>query len=238
LKNYPICADNSPSALHQWYTHFTAHAHSCGYFITPYELLHNIHGGMLGFEFGVDLPLDRQSDCYHCQTDIRNLLLESKMFQTNSEYARRVQSSTNGCHALMNLIHDSHPNYVSSLISLAPDWPHQKKDKTLHDFYNRFTETHKLRATFLQDIQDIGTDMMINIFIHRCSHRDFLTSISCLHCRDPKNVPLFKPGVIAITLNNYLLEPHSKETFSLWQQTFRSIQQAFFIALFQTYLTF
>jgi hypothetical protein len=170
LKNYPTCADNSPSALRQWYTHFTAHAHSCGYFIMPYELLHRIHGGMLGFEFGIDLPLDRQSDSYHWQTDIRNLLLESKMFPTNSEYASRVQSSTNGYHALMNLIHDSHPDYVSSPISLAPNWPHQKKDETLHNFYNRFTETHKLRAIFLQDIQDLGTDMMIDIFIHRCTH--------------------------------------------------------------------
>jgi hypothetical protein len=41
----PICSDNSPAKLQIWYRNFANHALSCGYYVVPYKLLLDHHGG-------------------------------------------------------------------------------------------------------------------------------------------------------------------------------------------------
>ena len=204
----PTCSNKTTSALRIWYRSFTNHALSCGYFIVPYELLDKLHGSNGGFEFGVDLPSSKTPEYFHWQNDISRILQQTGMFPVGSEYFNRVHTDTNGYHALLNLLHDTHPKYVSSPITLAPDW-HQQPDQTLFEFYTEFTEIIRLRAIFMHGTQDFSSIDMVDLFIQRCTHSKYLTHLSRFDRHVPCKADLFKPGILQITLNNYLSEPDS-----------------------------
>jgi hypothetical protein len=205
----PTCSNTTTSALRIWYRSFTTHALSCGYYVVPYDLLDKLHGSNEGFEFGIDLPSSKTPEYFHWQNDISRLLQQNGMFPVGSEFFNRVRTATNGYHALLNLLHDTHPKYVSSPITLAPDWPHQQSDQTLFEFYSEFTEIIRLRAIFMQGTQDFSSIDMVDLFIQRCTHSKYLTHLSRFDRHDPRKADLFKPGILQITLNNYLSEPDS-----------------------------
>jgi hypothetical protein len=50
---------------------------------------------------------------------------------------------------------------------------------------------------------------MVDLFIHSCHHSTYLLSVSRFDRRDPAKQPLFKPGLLQITLSNYLSNPDS-----------------------------
>jgi hypothetical protein len=55
-KNVPCCTDVSPHSLRVWHERLANHGNACGIFVVPHELLSNVHGGAMGFEFDDDLP--------------------------------------------------------------------------------------------------------------------------------------------------------------------------------------
>jgi hypothetical protein len=208
-KEPPICTDVTPAKLCSWYREFTNHALSCGYFVMPYELLARGHGHSNGFAFDIDLPIDKTPDYSPWQNDIGRLLRKPGTFPRDSELALRAQSATNGYHAILAILSDTHPSFVDQPITLAMNWPRQRENQTIFDFHTDFLDYIRLRAIFMGGSADMTTSTIVDCFIHNCRHSNYLIQVSRFDRQDPQKNMQFQPSTLAITLNTYLSNPDS-----------------------------
>ena len=208
-KEPPTCTGTTPSDLRRWYNELSSHALSSGYYIVPYELLTSGHGEHNGFLFGVDLPDSLRHLYFDWQNDIGRILRKTTIFPTDSDFSKRVATTTNGYHALLALVTDTHPAFVSQPIQLVMNWPRQKTSQNIYEFYNQFNDILKLKAIFLEGAEDMNSPHMIDCFISNCLHSKYLTQISRLDRQDPGKSSQFSPGSLPITLQMYLQNPDS-----------------------------
>jgi hypothetical protein len=136
------------------------------------------------------------------------------MFPLNSVPWKRVKTMTNGCHALLAILHDSHPAFVTHPITLCKNWPEQKPDQSLFDFHAKFTEAISLHAMFMDGTQDLNSPTMLSAFMQNCTHLAFVISAARLDKLDPTTQHQMSPGNLAITLSNYLARDDSPAQLS------------------------
>ena len=208
-KEPPTCLSTTPPVIRRWYREFVNHALSCGYYIRPYEMLFKGYDQDNGFEFGIDLPTSRRPDYFAWQNDIGCLLRKSGTFPAGSTHAKRAASTTNGYHALLALVTDTHPAFVDHPIRLVMNWPTQQSSQSIFDFYTEFVDNIRLRAIFLNGSDDFASSHMVDCFLNNCLHSSYLIQISRFDRQDPSKSSWFQPGSLPITLNAYLENPDS-----------------------------
>jgi hypothetical protein len=209
VKEPPTCLATTPPVIRRWYREFANHALSCGYYVIPYEMLRKGYGKDNGFEFGVDLPASRTPDYFAWQNDIGRLLRKTGTFPSGSNHAKRAASTTNGYHALLALVTDSHPAFVDHPIRLVMNWPKQQASQSIFDFYTEFVDSIRLRAIFLNGSDNFASSHMVDCFLNNCHHASYLIQISRFDRQDPTKTSWFQPGSLPITLNAYLENPDS-----------------------------
>ena len=105
-KDPPICSGTTPADIRRWYIEMESHANNCGYYIPPYEL-QNQTNGPDGFIFDQDVPDILRPHKSTWANDLGRLLRRSGIFPVRTTLASRVQSTTNGYHALRAIINQS-----------------------------------------------------------------------------------------------------------------------------------
>jgi hypothetical protein len=131
------------------------------------------------------------------------------MFQVGSACADRVKSMTNGYNAILAVLHDSHPAFVTHPITLCKNWPEQKPGQSIFQFYAEFVEAISLRAIFLDGTQDLNSPVMLSTFMQNCACSAFLIAAARLDRIDPTTSHMMSPGNLALTLSNYLARSDS-----------------------------
>ena len=208
-KTVPYCPDASYHGLRIWYRLFSGHGNSCGIYVVPYELLTKDHGGAIGFAFDDDLPAFKSGSFFEWQSDLLRALQHSSMFPPDSTPAHRVKGLSNGYYAILAILTDSHPAFISHPISLCKNWPEQKAGQTIFNFHSEFVEAIALRAIFMDGAQDLNSATMLSTFMQNCTHSTYLIAAARMDALDPTTKQNLSPGNLAITLNNYLSRPDS-----------------------------
>jgi hypothetical protein len=205
-KDPPICSGTTPADIRRWYIEMESHANNCGYYIPPYEL-QNQTNGPDGFIFDQDIPDILRPNKSTWANDLGRLLRRSGVFPARTTLASRVQSTTNGYHALRAIINQSHPLFVDKPALMAPDLPYQAKGQSLIEFYKQYTDNIFVNAIFLGTSQDLRSKHAIDSFIGRCIDSAYLFQASQFDRQDPSKQHLFNPGSLPLTLESYLQDP-------------------------------
>ena len=208
-KNVPHCTDVSHHGLRSWYKLFSGHGNACGVYIVPYELLSPSHGDGQGFVFGTDIPIHKSGNFFDWQNDILRALQHSSMFPVDSICADRVKNRANGYYAILALLHDSHPAFVTHPVTLCKNWPEQKPAQSIFDFHAEFTAAIALRAIYMDGCQDLNSPTMLSTFMQNCTHSSYLIASARIDQLDPATSNNLSPGNLAITLSNYLARSDS-----------------------------
>jgi hypothetical protein len=208
-KTVPYCLDSSWHGIRSWYQLFSRHGNANGIYIVPYELLTQGHGGGQGFAFDDDLPPHKSGYFPIWSNDILRALQHSSMFPPGSKPAERVMTMTDGYNAILAVLHDSHPAFVTHPITLCKNWPEQKSGQSIFQFYAEFVEAISLRAIFLDGTQDLNSPVMLSTFMQNCTHSAFLIASARLDRIDPSTSHMMSPGNLALTLSNYLARSDS-----------------------------
>jgi hypothetical protein len=143
------------------------------------------------------------------QNDIGRILRKHGTFPKDSELAQRAQSTTNGYHAILTVLSNTHPAFITQPITLAMNWPKQREQQSLFDFHTDFMDYIRLRAIFMGGSVNLTSSNMVDRFIHNCRHSTYLLQISRFDRQDPQKASKFQPSTLAITLNTYLSNPDS-----------------------------
>jgi hypothetical protein len=206
-KDPPICSGTTPADIRRWYIEMESHANNCGYYIPPYEL-QNQTNGPDGFTFGTDIPdiLCPQKSTW--ANDLGRLLRRSGLFPPTTPLVSRVQSTTNGYHALRAIINQSHPLFVDKPALMAPDLPYQVKGQSLVEFYKEYTDNIFVNAIFLGSSVDLRSKHAIDSFIGRCLDSVFLFQASQFDQQDTSKQHLFTPGSLPLTMDKAIFKTH------------------------------
>jgi hypothetical protein len=205
-KDPPICSGTTPADIRRWYIEMESHANNCGYYIPPYEL-QNQTNGPDGFVYGQDIPDSLRPHQSTWANDLGRLLRRPGIFPARTDLAARVQSTTNGYHALRAIINQSHPLFVDKPALMAPDLPYQVKGQSLIEFYKQYTDNIFVNAIFLGSTQDLRSKHAIDSFIGRCLDSAYLFQASQFDRQDPSKTHLFNPGSLPLTMEGYLQDP-------------------------------
>jgi hypothetical protein len=173
--DFPVYSDDTPSKLCTWYRNFCSHALSCGIFMVPYKLLSKHYGGLIGFEFGKDLPQSKITNYSAWQSDIGHVLQRSSTFPLKSKTAQRNATTSNGYKILLDLISDSHPSFVDQPILLAMNFPTQQPSQDIFKFYHVFLDVICLQVIFMGGTDNMKSDNMIDCFIQSYCQLLYLT---------------------------------------------------------------
>jgi hypothetical protein len=214
-KTVPYCHNVSYHGLRSWYKLFSGHGNANGIYIVPYELLLHGHGGSIGFAFDDDLPSHKSGYSFAWQNDILRALQNPAMFPADSIYSARVKTLTNGYAAILAILHDSHPAFVTHPVTLCKNWPEQKPGQSIFEFHAEFTEAISLRAIFMNSSQDLNSPLIMSTFMQNCNHSAYLIAAARLDKLDPTTSHQLTPGNLAITLSNYLARADSPSQLSI-----------------------
>ncbi len=213
FKHPPKCSDNTPSGLRSWYHSLVAHCLNSGYFLLPYFLYRENHGGSHGFTAGNNLDDDLTGrlspKLREWSSDISRLLLTPGMLPPYSREAKLAQLNSNdGYTTLKNIILIHHPIFKRAKTILVKTHPHQN-NAYLVTYYNKYIDLLQLRAFIKNDGSTLNDPDEFYVFLSGTTHHQYFDHMSC---EDRKNTSLaykFEGGQIVATLEQCLLEPQS-----------------------------
>ncbi len=112
-------------------------------------------------------------------------------FPKDSELAQRAQSTTNGYHAILAVLSNTHPTFIDKPITLAMNWQKQRDLQSIFNFHTDFMDYICLCAIFMGGSINMTSSNMVNCFIYNCCHSTYLLQISRFDRQDPRKTGEF-----------------------------------------------
>ena len=136
-----------------------------GIYVHPFWCFQKNVGNYWGFDTSatpslgqsVDLPNSMRTPLQPMTSAVHSHIMKTGTFDSKSEYAKIIKSCpSDGYRALKLIIMRSHPNFIEEPAQYLTDYPQQKKDETVFDFTQVFSDYLQLQSFVLDNNRGIG----------------------------------------------------------------------------------
>ena len=174
------CTDTSHAGIRLWYYALTKSLMDQGIYVHPFWCFRKAVGNYWGFTTStapayaqeVDLPHSMATPLQPMTSAVHSHIMKTGTFDSKSEYAKIIRSCpSDGYRALKLIIMRSHPNFIEEPAQYLTDYPQQKKDESVFDFTQVFSDYLQLQSFVMDNNRGIGDKSIQDIFLSCCYYK-------------------------------------------------------------------